>query len=456
MSTNRRGFLHTALTSTLVAGHFERLRANLNAGSLKVRESYGPLLPAKDATTGLPLIHLPDGFRYLTFGWRGDAMEHGRTPAVHDGMGVIASTNGRIVLCRNHEVTNPGRPIDARRPVYDPQGAGGCTNLEFDTKEEKLVRTWGSLSGTIRNCAGGVTPWGTWLSCEETSASAGDSVKDRPGKYERDHGYVFEVPADTHSDAVPLKAMGRFVHEAVCVDPASGCVYETEDRDTAGFYRFTPKIKGRLAAGGRLEMMKLDGLNDTRKGVAVGKKHDVRWVPIDDPLRLHSPGSKDGLGVFWQGSQRGGAVFARLEGVSHFDGKIFITATSGGTAKCGQVWQYAPRDETLTLLFESPNRQLLDMPDNMTISPAGGILLCEDGSHDPQRLQILTEDGSVVPFAANQIKLSGERNGIRGKFSQQEWAGATFSPDGKWLFVNIQTPGLTLAITGPWKSGHLS
>ena len=132
-----------------------------------------------------------------------------------------------------------------------------------------------------------------------------------------------------------------------------------------------------------------------------------------------------------------------------------FSATSGGSRGYGQVWEYRPSTEQLRLLFESPGPQVLNMPDNLTISPRGGIAICEDGGGQPQRLQGLTADGRLFPFAANRIRLNGEKNGYRGDFTAKELAGVCFSPDGQWLFFNVQTPGVTFAITGPWERGKL-
>ncbi len=119
------------------------------------------------------------------------------------------------------------------------------------------------------------------------------------------------------------------------------------------------------------------------------------------------------------------------------------------------MWEYDPRNERLRLVFESPDKKILDKPDNITVSPRGGIVLCEDGDFIPQRLQGLTPDGRIFPLAANNVRLSGEKNGLRGDFREQEWAGVCFSPDGEWLFANIQEPGITFAITGPWEKNFI-
>jgi secreted PhoX family phosphatase len=198
-------------------------------------------------------------------------------------------------------------------------------------------------------------------------------------------------------------------------------------------------------------MMVVKQRPDLRKGLKVGEIFDVAWVEIPDRLRPHSPGTQDGQGVFHQGLELGGATFARLEGVALHDGKVFITATSGGDARAGQVWEYDPSQESLRLLFESPGIEVLHMPDNLCVSCRGEILLCEDGQHMPQRLQVLTTQGWLSPFAENNVQIDGI-HGHRGDFRGSEWAGATFSQDGQWLFANIQTPGVTFAITGPWQN----
>jgi secreted PhoX family phosphatase len=193
---------------------------------------------------------------------------------------------------------------------------------------------------------------------------------------------------------------------------------------------------------------------DTRKGQAAGVSYPVEWVRIDEPERAHHDETLlDGQGVYRQGFGRGGATFARLEGAFPGHGRIYFVATSGGDAARGQVWEYDPVAQQLRLVFESPNPEVLDMPDNVCVSPRGGLVLCEDG-RDLQFVRGLTLDGVVFDFAQNNAVLRGEHD-LHGDFRRSEFAGAAFSPDGKWLFVNMQTPGITFAITGPWEKGGL-
>lgn len=449
---NRRSFLKNAALTAGAAIPLQALLARsaaaepLHAVRRGDTAGYGPLFETPDGTTGLPLLLLPEGFKYVSFGWTGDVMANGLpTPGAHDGMAAFPAGQHTVRLVRNHE-RGAGTPFSAA--AYNPAAGGGTTTLEFDTRGNgEVLSTVDSLSGTIRNCAGGPTPWGTWLTAEETNEVAGGVP----------HGYVFEVPADgTLSNAVPLKAMGRFSHEAVAVDPLTGAVYETEDAGSnSGFYRYVPHIPGQLAGGGRLYMLKVVGLfqANLNGSFANGTTFDVEWVEIatpDNPA-LNSPGNF----VFSQGRALGAARFARLEGCWRgASGEIYIVSTSGGAVAQGQIWVYDPREETLSLLFESPSAEVLNAPDNITVSPRGGLVLCEDGS-GTEYMHGLTVAGEIFRFAQNNVRLNGERNGIVGDFRGSEWAGACYSPDGRWLFANVQSPGITFAITGPWKSGAL-
>jgi uncharacterized protein len=450
MSTSRRDFLFTTGLAAFAAP-LEALHTRLTAGLHAFDDiGYGPLRPVKDATTGLPLLELPDGFRYLTFGWTGDPLENGRpTPPAHDGMAAFAGENGTLVLVRNHEVS--AAPAFGDTP-YDPQAGGGTTTIVFDPAAERVVAMRPSLSGTFRNCAGGRTPYNSWLTCEETVIAPGAQ-----NPTTKQHGYIFEVPATGASNAEPLKAMGCFVHEAIAIDPATGVVYETEDRAQAGLYRFTPKTPGRFADGGSLQMLAIDGRPrfDTSRAQRAGATYGVHWVDIPQPDRPHIDAAKgDANGVIAQGLERGGAIFSRLEGAYFGEGRLYVTATDGGDARMGQVWELDPKNERLRLVFESSGPELLNMPDNLCLSPRGALAICEDGTMRPS-LHGLTRDGRIFRFARNSVQLAGERNGIVGDFTNREIAGVTYSPDGTWMFFNVQNPGITFALTGPWAQGGL-
>lgn len=411
------------------------------------KTGYGQLRPAG------PHLALPEGFSYVLFGVEATPMSDGRpTPGRHDGMAAFPLPSGNIRLIRNHEdVDGPvGRPVGGLGAAYDPRGGGGTTSLEIEITpdgEPRLVRDFVSLGGTFFNCAGGPTPWGSWLSCEETTAGP-------LGGFARPHGYVFEVPssAEEEVDATPLEAMGHFVHEAVAVDPLTGIVYETEDRLTGGFYRFVPEQPGNLAAGGRLQMLAVQGRPnyDTRTRQAARSPLPVTWVEIEDPDPLGAESNP--LAVFGQGHAQGGAIFGRLEGCWYGDRGVYFISTNGGDRGLGQVWRYLPREkgaEVLFLVYESPGESVLDGPDNITLSPRGGLVICEDGGGQ-NYLRGIDGKGRLFDFALNLT-------------NTREFCGATFSPDGQTLFVNIQGDGrsgagnlgMTFAIRGPWGDGPL-
>ncbi len=461
----RRHFLKSVATMGL-ATTFGSLLQRVGQGAASYRiDGFGALRPVADEATGLDLLSLPEGFRYRSFGWTGEPLAGGgTTPADHDGMGVVSDVDGIVTLIRNHELKTHDIEFGSPEFTYDPEAAGGCTTLKFNSVTGEWIEARASLAGTVKNCAGGATPWGTWLSCEETVLNANGVDDGEAFPFKKDHGWIFEVPASGTAAAVPLKAMGRFKHEAVAVDPNTGIVYETEDQKTAGFYRFLPSEQQNLSAGGKLQMMKVTGREDVRTGITVGQEFDVTWVDIDDAERGHTEDSigkdpenpcGDGLGVFHQGKAQKATTFARLEGCFFGSGLVYLDSTSGGDKGLGQIWQYDPRQEKLKLIFESPSAEVLDSPDNLTVSPRGGIVLCEDGDVVPHRIHGLTPDGKLFTFARNNIVLKGEPHNLTGDFRSEEWAGATFSPDGQWLFVNAQTPGVTFAITGPWSDSLL-
>ena len=460
---SRREFLSETFSSVTgfgVASALSSLGGRFAVG--EVRRTGPMLVPTKDETTGIPLIHLPEGFRYISYGWTNDPMTDGLpTPTDHDGMGVVSEKDGIATLVRNHEVSADGDAWDLKNGTpFDSRALGGCTTLKFDTNKGQWLESFASMSGTSRNCAGGVTPWGTWLTAEETVLGIGDKDPYKDGvlrSFKKDHGWVFDVDPAGVKNPVPLKDMGRFVHEAVAFDRRTGIVYQTEDRGTSGFYRFIPNENANLAKGGELQIAEVIGQDDLRGHVKTMATFDIRWHKIPDPTLAHTPGldELDELGVFKQGKKLGGTTFSRLEGCWSGNDLIYFDATSGGGAEAGQIWQYDPKTEKLTMLFESPGKETLNMPDNLCVNPHGGLALCEDGDYGnnehPQRILLLSQDGNLRPFALNDVELHGQK-GFSGDFRGKEWAGVTFSPDGQWMFANLQTPGITLAITGPWDS----
>lgn len=465
---DRRSFLKQGMAMAgglALGGTFETFLARAARGQ-QVGADYGPLREVIDPTTGLPLLKLPDGFSYFSFGWTRDSMKGGvSTPSLHDGMDAIPVGENRFVLIRNHEV---GGGAAFRAPTYDPRAGGGTTNILFNAATGQVEQIWPSFSGTIRNCAGGGTPWGTWLTCEENFSVPTNP----PGTgITRTHGWVFEVPAFGWAAPVPLTDMGWFSHEATAVDPATDIVYETEDTsNNSGFYRFLPNVRQDLRMGGTLQMLAAKGpmgvpAQGLDRPLPIGSTFDVTWVTIPNPSLAGLTGTDlNGNAVFNQGFVQGGSRFYRLEGCWYGNGSIYFDDTGGQAGShFGQIWEYVPRLEILRLVFSSPSRAILDMPDNLAVSPrSGGLILCEDGALDGQRLQSLTTTGVLSPFAVNNIIIPSSSNPkpliTPGSYTDFEWAGSTFvpgGPDGQWLFANVQTPGVTFAITGPWERGGL-
>jgi secreted PhoX family phosphatase len=440
---DRRRFL--GATATAFAGLAASGCMNDGAGSLARAPvkaggfaGYGPLRPDPAG-----YLDLPEGFAYRVLSRLGDRMGDGGTvPDRADGMGCFDLGNGEIALIRNHELQprhDAGGPIakgyGKRGGVFVP---GGTTTIVLDAATLAVKRQFRSLGGTIRNCSGGVTPWGSWLTCEEAPTGPGQPYGEG---LEQDHGWVFEVPAAARGlvDAVPLKAMGRFNHEAAAVDPATGIVYLTEDRDDSVLYRFIPKVPGRLAEGGRLQAMVIEGLADTRNwdrvAMPVGTPYRVSWVDLDD---VEAP--KDDLRQ--RAAAKGAALVARGEGLHMGENAVFACCTSGGAANLGQILKLTPglagKPDRIELFFESESTEQFNYGDNLTVAPNGHLIVCEDQYTEVQENHIrgITPDGRAYTLAFLR--------------EQTELAGGCFSPDGKWLFVNVYGPTATLAITGPW------
>lgn len=468
MTITRRHFLARSTAfglgfAGLQAAFAQRVFA---AGGPKL--SAGPFGPLVSDPEGV--FDLPAGFRYRVISRMGETMADGLlVPGRPDAMAAFPGADGLTLVVRNHEVSggviaesafgDKGQLFtDAHRErVYDPgaqSGAGplpgGTTTMVYDTKEHKLVRQFLSLGGTERNCAGGPTPRGTWLSCEEAVSRADQHRA-------HNHGYCFEVPVTDQpqlNKATPLHAMGRFNHEATSTDPATGIVYLTEDRHEGLLYRFVPTNPDDLLAGGKLQALVIENLPsaDTRnwkhRTIEPGTKLKVHWLDFaEHGIDIDSP--KDSLR--FDGHEQGAARFARGEGMwwgQVGDGapSAYFACTNGGLAKKGQIWKLTPSADAqgadqLELFVESESAEVIDNADNITVTPFGHLICCEDGSGE-QRLVGIDPDGNAYELARNAL-------------SESELAGACFSPDGTTLFVNIQHNGLTLAITGPWGKGTI-
>ncbi|MEP3050844.1 MAG: alkaline phosphatase PhoX [Erythrobacter sp.] len=436
---NRRQFLSatgSAFAALLASGCMTRGAAiSPSAASFS---GYGPLV-----TDPAGVLDLPQGFSYRLLSSLGDAMSDGGTvPDKADGMGCIDIGNGEIALVRNHELVpsdDAGGPIARGFGTYN--GAivpGGTTNIVLDANTLDLKRQFRTLGGTIRNCSGGVTPWGSWLTCEEAPTGPGQRFGEGLAV---NHGWAFEVPGNATGlvDPVPLRAMGRFNHEAACVDPETGFIYQTEDRNDGVLYRFLPNTPGRLIDGGKLQAMVIEGLSDTRNwdspAMPVGQSYAVRWIDMDN---VEAP--EEDLRM--RAAAQGAALIARGEGIHMGTDDLFFCSTSGGAKKLGQIFRFVPGrgngPDRVELFFESESEDQFNYGDNLCVAPNGHLIVCEDQYTDvvDNHLRGITPDGRPYEFARLTM--------------QTELAGGCFSPDGKWFFVNAYAPTKTLAITGPW------
>ena len=454
MSATRRQVL--ARSGALGAGiAFSGALSELFAGTAAAQSlghtGYGPLVPDPKG-----LLDLPKGFRYKVLSREGDQLRsgEGKVPSNHDGMTALPGRNGRVHLVRNHEnrVTAPLQVPTIEGLTYDPAGKGGCTALTLDSRNNVLSERV-AIAGTAVNCAGGPTPWGTWLTCEETEDKAGTNG------YTKDHGFIFEVdPVDPHrSGAAPLTAMGRFQHEAIAIDPRRGIVYETEDaflKPFGLFYRFLPNRPeggpGSLRAGGRLQAMRVPGVPDLSVIQETGTCFEgIEWVDVPDPLARETPVRLQDFGP------KGITHAQKLEGC-YWGGKsvYFVSSfarSSDGSAAShfGQIWRYDPSARRLTLVIVfGPDTDVQlpgESPDNICLAPSGGLMVCEDGN-GAQHVFGVTRHGEVYAMARNAQNI--------GTPTEPEWgefAGVTFSPDGHTMYVNCYTPGTTFAVTGPWR-----
>lgn len=398
---------------------------------------YGPLV---DDPNGM--LALPEGFSYRVVTQAGKTRlysEHA-SPGIHDGAAAFPAPDGNVLVVLNHEVR--GGPDDGgavphlRGYTWREDAGGGCTVVKT-TPDGELIWETVALAGTSTNCAGGVTPWGTWLTCEET---------DKDG-----HGYVFEVdPVDLQAnrDPQPIKALGRFVHEACCVDPDTLTIYLTEDTSNpyGTVYRWTPPtgFRGRsgalkaldVDAGGLAAMAATDQagnlVDDLDQGDTVGTSYTVEWVPIAD--RDAGQGSVRSIDGITRAKKLEGAWWADHEGAP---GAYLVSSFSD--SHHGQIWHYDPAASTLTLttvFAVEADGETVEAPDNIVAAPFGGLIVSTDGDGD-DHLAGVADDGTAYPIARSQMG--------------SEFTGPTFSPDGKVLFAGIQQPGVLLAITGPWQ-----
>ncbi|MBC8093207.1 MAG: DUF839 domain-containing protein, partial [Pseudonocardia sp.] len=422
---------------------------------------YGPLVADPAGR-----LALPQGFSYKIVTEAGvTTLESGEvTPGNHDGTGAFPTDDGGTVLVNNHEIftfaeaaeegTFPVPLVEGL--VYDPAMAGGCTIVVTDVEGNRVTEYVG-VAGTAVNCAGGITPWSTWLTCEEDSTRAGTDGATK------DHGYVFEVDPfdrDANLDPKPIKALGRYDHEAAAVDPETSNIYLTEDASEPNglYYRWEGPDgfeggKGALRelpddAGVLTAMKCFDAtgayVDDLSRGVEVGTTYSVEWVAVPDrDATTVDTRLQFAAGEITRGRKLEGQWWGRAEGTpGAFVVTSYARAEDSPVEHDGQVWFYDPAAATFTLkvlfgLNPAPDVDgASDGPDNITVSPWGGLILAEDGE-GVQHLIGVTEGGESFPMARNDV-------------STVEFTGPVYSEDNTVLFANVQDPGTMFAITGPW------
>ncbi len=503
MSMSRRQFV----VGAALAGPFAGLLANPQLVSARARPSgYGPIGPVRDITTGEETLSLPAGFQYRSLAIAGSIMADGNeTPGAFDGMECFQARNGRVRLVRNHETRAQGGAGGASAPAnsnpYDPVCNGGTTTIEVDLRgggdRWRDVSSWSSLNGTYFNCSGGESTYGTWFSCEELPSGSDLGPTDAPSPFPgghdffgngaanltKKHGYVYEVdsrwgPGESPTP-VPITQAGRFTHEGAVMDSGTGYLYMTQDDffGPSGLYRYIPpndcQRDGKVEDGGTLEMLRVVGVPNAAlfSHQEPGATYDVDWVPIPDPDPSYAPGTAwiSTLGtVSSQGFASGAARFSRLEGIRRRGNRIYFSSTQGGQGRegasstfgpgFGQIWVLDVARMRLSLVFEAPpvdgpvepgNLPPLSLPDNIAISPNGALVLCEDGTiNQPGRgfviphnfVRGLSKNGDLFDFAENLI-------------NDSEFTGACFAPGGRSMFVNMQDPGITFEIRGPFGRG---
>ena len=367
--------------------------------------------------TGDDYLALPDGFRAQVISRAEEMMSDGiRTPPRPDGMACFADGPDHIILMRNHE----------NYPDQNPAKSGGVSRIRLRSADLKKVSDNLVLTGTSRNCAGGISPWG-WMTCEEDTD---------PG-----HGYVYlcDPQKEELADPVRISGYGRFNHEAATVHPDSKIAWLTEDRGDGCFYRFVPKNPDQNPFVGKLQALRVKGTEgfNTSKNLARGDAVAVDWVAT-------GPDSAEKDILRYQAREKGAASFSRGEGLWLHDDTVYFSCTSGGPVGKGQIFALWTENgqEYLKVLSDAKSVDEMDMPDNITVSPSGVVYMAEDG-RGSQYIRVIKPDGETKVFAKNVI-------------SKSEIAGICFDPSEQTMFLNIQEDGLTLAVRGPFKQFSMS
>ncbi len=406
---------------TLGRRMFLRSLFSLGGAGLLPWEALSSSMPQKDAPLKkdpLKVLNLHPKFEYSIVQKVGDRMSDKlSSPGLPDGMGCFPGNGDQVILMRNHEINHFQWHLAGAGPFkLGAHFPGGVTRLVWDEKKRYLLDSRQTLKNTLRNCAGGISPWG-WLSCEETLMFG--------------HGHVYLCPTNLNDcmNTKIIESYGRMNHEAVCIDPKNNYAYLTEDRDDSCFYRFVPKNKNKPFEG-KLQALAIKGEKKftTYSMFNAKKSYQVEWVDLDNK------GEDD---LRFQGQNLGAAIFKRGEGIFIYSNQVYFCSTTGGPVGKGQVFRYTPDKEEIDLVIQSEDPKILNMPDNICLSVYGDLVIAEDG--EDCHIKVLTSSGKLIILAQN-FKI------------RNEIAGVCFSPSGQTLFCNLQHEGITVALHGPFHS----
>lgn len=359
-------------------------------------------------------VRLPDGFssRVIARGNEpvraGDGSRLPVRPIYADGQATFATDDRGWILVSNAEVSRrrSTSSVPSLEELEDQLigdaavGAGACA-IRFDRSGE-IDDAYRILGGTDRNCAGGPTPWGTWLSCEEVP-----------------RGQVYECDPTGARGPAKRPALGTFKHEAAAVDPLGERLYMTEDVADGGFYRFTPKRYPDLSSG-ELEI------------AVVAGNGSVGWRRIPDPEAVKKP---------TRNQVPAATEFNRGEGM-WFDSGVVYVATTGD----GVVHAYEVATQRIERIYDAA--ELRDPPltgiDNLTVSPAGDVYVCEDNGASTLDVGLITPERVAARF----LSLGGPEQ------AGSELTGPVFDPSGRRLYFSSQRAdglGITYEVSGPFR-----
>ncbi len=387
-SQNRRRFLqHSFMGLGAIVGNSLLLPNITNASPLSLGSIGDLQTPDKNG------VRLPKGFSSRIVARSGHDYFGYHWHAAPDGGATFATDDGGWIYVSNNELNKSN---------------GGAGSLRFD-KDGKLIDAYSILDNTSRNCAGGHTPWGTWLSCEEINT-----------------GQVWECDPYGKKDPILRATLGRFNHEAVAVDTNNMQLYLTEDKRDGCLYRYTSNSIDKSSGYPDLD----NGFLEVAE-IINGETGALRWHLLPDPQAKDTPTRK-------QVTQS--SVFNRGEGIWFHEDAIFFTTTGNN-----RVYAYDIKNNSLSIIYNavlyiSP---VLTGVDNITSNKSGDLLVAEDGGD--LQIVVITKSGEIKPL----LQLIGH--------DHSEITGPAFSPDGSRLYFSSQRgttgrseDGITFEITGPF------